>query len=156
MFSRLLVPVDGSDHANRALAEALDLAQLTGGSITAIAVAPDASAMMLGAGFGMATPPISIADLNEETRAGYSSMLDEVVAGAGAPGGIEIAKVVAHGNPADEILKRAGEFDLIVMGSRGRGQVRSLLLGSVSHAVLQASPVPVLVVHAPGPQASSL
>ena len=149
MFSRLLVAVDGSEHAVRALAEALDLAQMTGGSVTVVAVAPDASALLLGGGFGMVAP-VSIADIDEETRAQYRSMLDEVV--AGAPSGIEIEKVVAHGSPADEILKRAGEFDLIVMGSRGRGEVRSLLLGSVSHAVLQASPVPVLVVHAHRPE----
>ncbi len=59
-----------------------------------------------------------------------------------------IERIVAVGNPADEILKLAGgpDVDLVVVGARGVGRLKRLLLGSVSERVLHHAPCSVLVV----------
>jgi nucleotide-binding universal stress UspA family protein len=147
VFHRILVAVDGSPHAQRALVEAADLAKLSNASLTVMTAVPDIAAWMLAGGTGM-VPPVSLSELNEQTRREYEQMLDKAV--ATVPEGVSVEKALGHGAPPSAILQQAenGGSDLIVMGSRGRGELRSLLLGSVSHHVLQTSPVPVLVVHA--------
>lgn len=61
---------------------------------------------------------------------------------------IEPEKILAEGNPAHTISETAekGNFDMIIMGSRGRGGLKKLLLGSVSNAVIQETEASVLVV----------
>lgn len=145
MFSNILVPVDGSDHAKRALAEAADLARGSGAGLTVMTVAPDPSVWMLsGAGWGV---PVDFEQIREDTEKEYGKLLEDA---AGSVEDVRPAVVLAQGRPADAIVAQAREHghDLIVMGSRGRGSVKSLLLGSVSHEVLQTSPCAVLVVHA--------
>jgi nucleotide-binding universal stress UspA family protein len=146
VFRRILVAVDGSTHAQRALSEAVDLARLSKASLTVMTVVPDRSGWVLG-GSGY-VPPVNLEELNAQVQREYEQMLDAAVATGASE--VSVEKVLGHGSAAPAILRQieAGKHDLVVMGSRGRGEVRSLLLGSVSHGVLQASRVPVLVVHA--------
>ena len=62
--------------------------------------------------------------------------------------GADYTSSYAVGHAAEEILKAAkkNKVDLLIMGSRGRGAIGSLLLGSVAQSVLSASEVPVMVV----------
>jgi nucleotide-binding universal stress UspA family protein len=89
-------------------------------------------------------PVLTDAELEEAARA----VVDE--AAAAVPEEVPVETLVRVGRPADEIVTtaREGHYDLIVMGARGRGAAASLLLGSVSHAVLNQSPAAVLIVHA--------
>src|SRR3954466_6538441 len=147
MFRKVLVAFDGSAHSERALAEAVDLVRSNGGSLTLVAVAPGLSPWMLSPG-GMALPT-NLANLQKEIAREYDGLLDQ--AATTVPDEVPTQKVLLEGPPAEGIVSqvRKGSHDLVAMGSRGRGELTSMVLGSTSHAVLQESPVPVLVVHLP-------
>jgi nucleotide-binding universal stress UspA family protein len=142
MFRRFLVAFDGSSHARRALGEAIELAEATNGTLAVIVVAPEVSAWALGGVYGMSA---DVGELERNILAEHQRMLDEAI--STVPAELPVTKQLAYGPPGPAIVDatRSGDYDLIVMGSRGRGELRSLLLGSVSHHVLQASPIPVLV-----------
>lgn len=145
MFRNILVAVDGSAHARRAVAEAGDLATATNGSLTLITSVPDPNAWVLG---GPVAAAVDIDSLRDATVQEYRRLLDEAATSVAAE--LHAHQVLAHGPPAHAIVEqvRAASHDLVVMGSRGRGGVRALMLGSVSQQVLHSSPVPVLVVSA--------
>ena len=144
MFKNILVATDGSPHAERALAEAVDLARQAGGSLTIAAVVPAPNTWALGGAFGMAA---DYGQIQQDLERAYREMLE--TEHAKVPDEIDSRSVLLNGRPAPAIVDEvsSGNHDLVVMGSRGRGEFRSLMLGSVSQQVLHESPVPVLIVH---------
>ena len=143
MFRNILVAVDGSMHADEALAQAIDLAESEHTRLTLIAGVPrPPSAAYL----GISGPAFAVmqADARSSAEAVLMRARDRV------PDDLPVTTVFTDEpiRPAlIEQIKRGGH-DLIAMGSRGRGAVRAALLGSVSHYVLHHSPIPVLIVHA--------
>lgn len=138
MFKNILVAWDGSKHAKRALAEAVDIARTQDGRLTLLTVAAPVRVWA-----GPYVPPISDQDL---------AVAAEKIAEEGealVPDGIPVSSRTAAGDAGLEVLKRvkAAGHDLVAMGSRGRGAMRSAVLGSVSHYVLNHAHVPVLIVH---------
>jgi nucleotide-binding universal stress UspA family protein len=154
VFRDILVAVDGSAHAERALAKAIELARSTGASLTLATVAPELSRWFL-QGAGLPPPvnpdagvplPTDLAQLREQMTRVQRQILERTQ--ARVPEGVKARTVLLEGRVAEAIVERirAAGHDLIAMGSRGRGELRSMVLGSVSHQVLHESPVPVLIV----------
>jgi nucleotide-binding universal stress UspA family protein len=144
MFHRILAAIDGSRDADEALTQAIDLAEAEHArlAIFSAVVAPPSIAYTGGGGAAAA----KFAREAEETT---QSLLHDAV--ERVPDGVSVSTIMS-GKPVRGALLHQiteGDHDLVVMGSRGRGAVRSALLGSVSHHLLHHSPVPVLIVHAP-------
>jgi nucleotide-binding universal stress UspA family protein len=145
MFRNILVALDGSPNADEALIQAISLAQSQHSRLslmTAEAGVP-ASAYLDPA----ITGPV-IAAVLENSHAEADAILRNAI--ATVPTDMPVTTVLSSDPIRVALIRRIndGHHDLVVMGSRGHGPVRAMLLGSVGHYVLRHSRVPVLIVHA--------
>jgi nucleotide-binding universal stress UspA family protein len=149
MIKKILVPIDGSKHSDRALKYALDLAEKYSADIKLLTVAQP----VVATGSMFLTqpmlPPTSTAIYVKEIEAAHKKILAEALKKAKeSKPNINISKKMVNGRPADKIVEIAnkGNFDLIVMGSRGAGGIKEFFLGSVSDRVADEARCPVLLV----------
>lgn len=141
-MNNILVPVDFSDTAANAVRYARQFAALQGRSAIKVVYVfmPQVDSEY----------PNFIPPMTEFSKLRHQ-MLDEFVAGietTGAPSSVAIEKDVWVGFPADEIIKRSHEQDIIIMGTTGEGGILNKVFGSVSSAVAQRADCPVILVPA--------
>jgi nucleotide-binding universal stress UspA family protein len=136
-LGRIVVGIDGSELSTRALRWAIDEGRAHAATVEAVhawhvpyAVASTAAAVQ----------PALFEDSARE-------LLDRSVeAASGDVTDVRVERVLVGGSAADAILDAAKRADAVVVGSRGVGGFRGLLLGSVSHQVAHHAPCPVVVV----------
>lgn len=173
MFNKILVPVDGSDHAGKAVRIAGDLAAKYDSELVLLHVLLRGHldeglkhyAEIEGVGSGQQLSkavasipegrfPVSMVpgnvDQNDEAilSAAAELILRAAAASAKEQGAKNTRSIVEDGDAAQRILKKAEAegVDLIVMGTRGFSDLQGLFLGSVSHKVTQIANCPVMTV----------
>jgi nucleotide-binding universal stress UspA family protein len=155
----IVVGVDGSEASHRALAWALDAASSRGDTVVVLMHGYRSGATRDPFAYSYAyLPPTAVTSLVEqertwqeqqETRARQHSetLLEEALkAVGGVPEGVVIKKMSMAQDPTQALLKHSGDTDLLVVGSRGRGGFKGLLLGSVSQQCVHHARCPVVVV----------
>jgi nucleotide-binding universal stress UspA family protein len=136
--SRILLPVDGSAHADRATDYAIDLTRLMKGRILLL-YCHRTFPKVIGEPYLQSIITRTLEDAQACLKP-YSDRLRQAA--------VPFDERVMEGPAGSAIVNVAtiDQCDLIVMGTRGRGNLQGLLLGSVTHRVLETAPCPVLVV----------
>jgi nucleotide-binding universal stress UspA family protein len=133
---KILVPMDGSKNSFRGLDTAIFLARQCGATITGLFVVPI---------YPKSFMPITYA--KEYITKTVKDFMEDAKKRSAQNGIVFVGKTIV-GKESSEIINFAekNKFDIIVIGARGIGSVREVFLGSVSHAVVQKSKIPVLIV----------
>lgn len=142
-MNEIVVGVDDSTGSQQALEWALREAALQQARVRLIHVVPTPQTYY----------PYSMVELDRletgraDAEAGAQELLESALAKAGgAPAGVTVELTVRFGVAPNELVAAAGEADLLVVGSRGRGGFAGLLLGSVSQQVVHHARCPVVVI----------
>ena len=137
-ISKILVPLDGSKNSIRGLETAIPLARSCGATITGI--------------YSIYAPPHSefrgVGSVGKSLNVQVKKFMEEAKVLA-AKNGIVFNEKIARGEIGYNIIKLAhgkSNFDMIVIGSRGRSSAKEMFFGSVSNYVIHTSKIPVVVV----------
>jgi nucleotide-binding universal stress UspA family protein len=138
MYERILFPHDASAAATEALTHLRAMASATGAEVLLLHVVEP-------------TPlDLDVAGTSPDDAELSNPALEELAAELRAQGLGQVRTLVLEGPPGERIVEAARDqaCDLIVIGTRGHGGVRRLVLGSVGDYVMRHADVPVLLVHA--------
>ncbi len=134
-INRILVALDGSKDACKALECAIDLAEKYGANIELLTVIPTTAFTLVGPS-------------EKELKERAEEILEQALNKTKTKPSLKISTKILVGRPAEKIVEasKEGSFDLIVMGSQGLGGVKEFFLGSVADRVADESACPVIIV----------
>ena len=141
MLSKILVPVDGSENSFRALEQAIFLSiKIQEAQITVLYIIEDLPSLYI-------YSPKIIEKLRADYKSEYTKILERCKEIA-KKSGININTVLLEGDPASKIIgySEMEKFDLIIIGSRGMGKFKEVIIGSVSNKVLHHAKCSVMLV----------
>ena len=144
---RIVVGVDGSSHSEEALRWALGQARLTGQPVEAVTSWSNLIDLGVGGEGGL---------VGFDWKGLATSTLENTVAKAvDSADADRVTQRVVQGHPAKVLVDAAADAALLVVGSRGRGGFKGMLLGSVSQHVVARAACPVVVVRTPADPSES-
>ncbi len=148
MFKRILIPLDGSKRAERAIPVATRLARASGGSLVLLRVVSTPIEFWP----ALASEPTLVQPIVDTDLAAAEKYLADIMI-APQLDGIPAEKIVLFGSPASTILSvaQSTHADLVVLCSHGYTGMTRWVLGSVAEKVVGHAPVPVLVLREGGP-----
>lgn len=139
-MARIVVGVDGSHNGERALAWAVEEATLRDAELElVVALAPAGL-------FDAVTAGRSREELEADAISLLERVVDEVVLESVDTGDLTVHRTVRTGAAAEVLCEVAVDADLLVVGARGQGGFRGLLVGSAAQQVVAHAPCPVVVV----------
>ena len=141
MLSKILVPVDGSDNSFRALEHAIFLSiKIQESQITVLYIIEDLPTVYI-------YSPKTIEKLHADYKSESAKILERCKELA-SKSGINIHTILLKGNPASKIIaySEMEGFDIIMMGSRGMGKFKEMIVGSISNKVIQHAKCSVMLV----------
>lgn len=147
LYSRIIVPLDGSKLAESALAEARKVAQLTGAELKLIRVIDYSSRDRFG-DFGMLYEYEAIAKALEDERQIAEAYLSDLARKISAEDGSAVSFEIIDGIAGRAIVRFAEPGDLIVMSTHGRTGLKRWFIGSIAEEVVRHATVPILLVRA--------
>jgi nucleotide-binding universal stress UspA family protein len=139
-LGKIAVGVDGSECAKRALAWAIAEAKLRGAEVVAVHAYQVPVVVPAPGGFAYTIPDL---DFEAEARQSLDNAIKEVAGGADD---VHIERRVVQRGAPEALIRASDAADLLVVGSRGLGGFKGLLLGSVSHQCAHHAHCPVVII----------
>lgn len=129
-YGRVVVAVDGSEHARHALRVAAEEAALREAELHAV--------------YAVHWDPVGV-ELIKPDMDDLTAWGERTLAGELAETGVQATPLVVQGHPSEVLTRLGAEADLLVLGSRGRNRLAGLLMGSTAEYCAQHAPCPVMV-----------